>query len=70
MRIYDPTNMDRFTILYICLASLGAFVLVIVYVRGRKIIREKMLQAKIKRRQSRRSSEESITEKKGGAFKS
>jgi hypothetical protein len=61
MHIYDPEWIVRYTTLVITLGTLSFVILAVAYIYIRKKLKDKYLQAKIERRRSRRSSEESIT---------
>jgi len=62
LTIYVPTSLEANSITIITSISVTTFVLVFGYYYLQKKLKEKFLMAKIERRRSRRSSEESMTE--------
>lgn len=64
MTIYVPTWFEQYTPALVVSASLLGFLVVTGYMYIRRKLKQKYLQAKIERRRSRRSSEESITAQK------
>merc|ERR1719502_1374315 len=64
MTIYDPPWEMRYTTLLITLFTISFVIITVVWNYIRVKLKQKYLQAKIERRRSRRSSEESITAQK------
>ena len=64
MEIFDPVWIERYTTIVVSFASVGFVVVSVAWLVIRKRLKAKYLQAKIERRRSRRSSEESITAQK------
>lgn len=63
MTIFEPTGLQAATLDIIISFSVIGFVSVVGYYYYRRRLKKMWLDAKINRRKSRRSSEESITEK-------
>lgn len=59
LKIFTPTVWEYWTITIIIVSSIASVVILVMYVYIRRKIKLKYLQAKIERRRSRRSSEES-----------
>jgi len=70
MIIYAPTDEERYTVTIITIGVTLTAVLSVAYFYIRRKLKQRWLQAKIERRRSRRSSEESITNKGKNAFQS
>ena len=65
LTIYVPSDLERSTVLYISVFSSVTFVITVAYFFVRERIRKMYLLAKIERRRSRRSSEESLLQVNG-----
>ena len=69
LKIYEPSILEQFTRIIIVLSSFFGFIALMMYNMIRRRLKRQYLLAKIERRRSRRSSEESANKVKKGAFR-